>query len=136
MAVNRRNKDLCAMQKINTCIALRFHAGKDLLDIFNKTSLTLSADSKYTFLDKMGDLNTEGIVRSVQMGIGGKVIVDNVDGMIIARDVRLTGDNKHYHYTASIYYPDHADLTDLEESTALTPPEEINFDVFYFSAEE
>lgn len=47
MAMNRRNKDLCAMQKINTCIALRFHAGNDLLDIFNKTSITLSADSKY-----------------------------------------------------------------------------------------
>lgn len=72
MAMNKRNKDLCAMQKINTCIALRFHAGNDLLDIFNKTSITLCADSKYTFLDKMGDLNTEGIVRSVQMGIGGK----------------------------------------------------------------
>lgn len=75
------------MQKINTCIALRFHAGNDLLDIFNKTSITLSADSKYTFLDKMGDLNTEGIVRSVQMGIGGKVTVDNIDGMTIARDL-------------------------------------------------
>lgn len=136
MAMNRRNEDLCAMQKINTCIALRFHAGNDLLDIFNKTSITLSADSKYTFLDKMGDLNTEGIVRSVQMGIGGKVTVDNIDGMTIARDVRLTGGNKHYHYTASTYYPDRADLTDLEESTTLTPPEEINFDVFYLSAEE
>lgn len=56
--------------------------------------------------------------------------------MTIARDVRRTGGNKHYHYTTSTYYPDRADLTDLEESTTLTPPEEINFDVFYLSAEE
>ncbi|XP_062617165.1 uncharacterized protein LOC134278881 isoform X1 [Saccostrea cucullata] len=136
MAMNKRNKDLCAMQKINTCIALRFHAGNDLLDIFNKTGITLSADSKYTFLDKMGDLNTEGIVRSIQLGIGGKVTVDNIDGMTIARDVRLTGGNKHYHYTASTYYPDRVDLRDLEQCITSSVPEEINFDVFYLSAEE
>lgn len=123
------------MQNINTCIALRFHAGNNLLDIFNKTSITLSADNKYTFLDKMGDLNTEGIVRSVQMGIGGKVTVNNVDGMTITRDVRLTGGNKHYHYTASTYYPDRADLRDLEESTTLTPPEE-NFLMYSISVQK
>lgn len=126
---------MCDMQKINTCIALRFHAGNDFIDVFNKTSINLSADSKYTFLDKMGYLNTEGIVRSVQLGIGGKVTVDNVDEMTIARDVKLTGGNKH-HYTASTYYLDRANLTDLEECTILSPSEESNFNVFYLSAEE
>lgn len=93
MVMNRRNKDLCVMQKINICIVFRFYVGNDFLDIFNKISIIFFVDSKYIFLDKMGDLNIEGIVRSVQMGIGGKVIVDNIDGMIIVRDVRFIGGN-------------------------------------------
>jgi hypothetical protein len=136
MAMHRRNKDLCAMQKINTCIALRFHAGNDLLDILNRNSITLSADSKYAFLDKMGNFNTEGIVRSIQHGRGGKVTADNIDGMTIARDVRLTGGNKHYHYTATTYYPDRADLLDIEESATHRVPEVIPLDRFYLSKEE
>lgn len=136
MAMNRRNKDLCAMQKVNTCIALRFHAGNDLLDIFNKNSITLSSDTKYTFLDKMGNFNTEGIVHSIQRGLGGKVTADNIDGMTIARDVRLTGGNKHYHYTASTYYPDRVDMLDIEDSTTRRVPEDISLDTFYLSEEE
>lgn len=139
MVMDKRNTDMWAIQKINTCIAFIFHAHKDLLDIFNKTSITLYAENKYTLLVKMVNLNTEGIVRSVQLGIGGEVTVDNVNGMTVERDVKLNGGNKH-HYTASIYFSDRANLMDLQKSfsTTLTPPEEINPDVFYMylSSEE
>lgn len=70
------------------------------------------------------------------MGIGGKVIVDNIDGMIIVRDVRFIGGNKYYYYIVFIYYFDCVDLIDFEESIILIFLEEINFDVFYFSVEE
>lgn len=70
------------------------------------------------------------------MGIGGKVIVDNIDGMIIVRDVRCIGGNKYYYYIIFIYYFDCVDLIDFEESIILIFLEEINFDVFYFSVEE
>lgn len=84
-------------QRINTCIAFIFifHAGKDLFDIFNKASITHSAESKYAFLDKIGNLNTEDILRSVQLWKGGEVTVNDVNGMIIEIDVRLNEGNKH-----------------------------------------
>lgn len=134
MAMNRRNKDLCAVQKINTCVALRFHAGNDLLDIFNKSNMTLAASSKYGFLEEMGHFNNEGVIKSIREGKPGKLTVDNIDGMTLARDVRLTGGNKHYHYTASTYYPDRVDLSNLEHSKVV--PEEIHSNTFFLNGNE
>lgn len=134
MAMNKRNKDLCALQKINTCVALRFHAGNDLLDIFNKSNITLAAGSKYGFLDEMKLLNTDGIIRSIKERKPGKITADNIDGMTIARDVRLTGGNKHYHYTASTYYPDRVDVSSLEHNRDV--PDGIDINAFLLNEDE
>lgn len=46
------------------------------------------------------------------MEIGGEVIVDNVNGMIVERDVRFNGGNKYY-YIIFIYYFDCEILMDF-----------------------
>lgn len=104
LVMDRRNKDMWSIQKINTCIAFIFHAGKHRLDIFNIFKLVkiFAAENEYSFLDIMGSLNIKGVVQSVQLETGGEVTVDNVNGMTVERDVRLNGDNKHHCTTSTI----------------------------------
>lgn len=139
LVMDRRNNDMWSIQKINTCIAFIFHAGKHRLDIFNKAKKTLFCREWIYIFGHNGKFKHQRLVQRVQLETGGEVTVENVNGMTVERDVRLNGGNKH-HYTTSTYYPDRETLMDLQKSwsTTPTPQEEINVDAFYMylSAEE
>lgn len=135
MAMHSRNNQLCAVQKMNTASAVRLHCNNDLLDIFNKIGVTLSASSKLQFLDQLGQFNMDGVLKSIRKGVPGKLTMDNIDGMLMARQVRLGSGNKHYHYTASTYYPDRVDAGHLSMK-APSNTENLPHDVFFVSEAE
>ncbi len=71
MAMHNRNQDLCALKKLNTSAALRYHADK------------VGADgTKLKILEDCGKINTNGPVNSISQGRPGKLTVDNIDGLI------------------------------------------------------
>ena len=134
IAMHNRNKDLSAVQKVNTAVALRYHANNDLLAVSNKCGITLAPGTKYQFLDALGKFNLAGLVKSIRDGRPGKLTVDNIDGMIVANQIRLSGGNQHYHYTASTYYPDRVDTSHLSNEFPLVA--EIPLSKFYLSLPE
>ena len=135
MVMYNRNPHLCALQKLNTAVAVRMHANNELLSLFHKSSITLSEGSKLHFLEQLGTFNMDGVVRSIQQGKPGKLTIDNVDGMLMASEIRLGSGNKHYHYTACTYYPDRVDVSQL--SMAQRPIQQIiDPSVFFLTAEE
>lgn len=72
--------------------------------------MTLPINSKMSLLEKMAERNTTGIVQSLRAGILGKVTADNIDGRTISAELRMSGGNKDYHYTASTYITERFDL--------------------------
>ena len=134
IAMHNRNKDLSAVQKINTAVALRYHASNDLLAISNKCGITLAPGTKYKFLDALGKFNLDGLVKSVRGGRPGKLTVDNIDGKIRANQIRKGEGDRHYHYTASTYYPDRVDTSHLSMQVPIVP--EIPLSKFYLSLPE
>jgi hypothetical protein len=135
MAMYNRNNHLSALQKLNTAAAVRMHANNDLLELLHKTGITLAASYKLQFLDQLGTFNMEGVVSSIKQGKPGKITMDNIDGMIVANQLRLGIKNRHYHYTASTYYPDRCDVTHLSMARPRIPAI-IDPTVFYLSEHE
>ena len=80
-------------------------ANNELLSLFHKLSINLSEGSKLHFLDELG-----GVVRSIRQGKPGKLTIHNVDGMLMASQMRLGSGTKHGYYTACTYYPDRVDM--------------------------
>jgi hypothetical protein len=103
MAMHCRLPALSYLQRINTCVAVRYHANNALLDFFNKSSITYASSTKPAMLDMLGKFSMNGIVKSIQRGSLGKLTVDNIDGLTIARQIRCGKGNVSYHYTASTY---------------------------------
>ena len=77
----------------------------------------------------------EGVVSSIKQGKPGKITMDNIDGMIVANQLRLGINNRHYHYTASTYYPDRCVVTHLSMARPRIPAI-IDPTVFYLSEHE
>ena len=135
MAMHNRNNQLNAAQKLNTAAAVRLHANNDLLAILHKIGITLAAGSKYAFLDQLGCFNTDRLVRSLQKRLPGKITMDNVDGLLIANQVRMGSGNQHYHYAASTYYPDRCRLDHLSMATPQLP-DALGHAAFFLTQEE
>lgn len=135
LAMHNRNKDLCAVQKLNMCILMKYHAGNEVFDVLNKCGVTLAADSKYKFLDCLGQFNTSGLIESIRKGRPGKITTDNIDGRQIAKQIRLGKGNQHFHYTASTYYPDRVDTSNLSMAVPKLR-ERISLGTFFLSGRE
>ena len=135
MAMHNRNYQLSAAQKLNTAAAVRYHANNDLLSVFHKIGITMAEGSKLNLLDQLGDFNMDGLVHSLKKRIPGKITMDNIDGMLMANQIRLGSGNKHYHYAASTYYVDRCDVSHLPMVQPQLP-DVLSPDVLFLNNEE
>ena len=106
MAMNCRNNELCAMQKLNTVTLLRYHTANDALSILNRCNITIAKDSKIALLTEIAKHVTDGIIESIKSGVLAKVTTDNIDGKIVANEVRIHGGSREFHYCAATYLPE------------------------------
>ena len=138
MLLYNRNKDVNAIQKMNTAAAVRLHAKNDLLEIQHRCGLSLAQSYKLDFLDTLGKFNTDGIVESLRLKKTGKVTIDNIDGMTTKKEIRLDDGNQYYHHTASTYYPDRCLPEELSHLSTAEPeiPRLVNCAVFFLNPEE
>ena len=138
MIMYNRNRNLNALQKMNMAAAVRLHANNELLEILHRCGLCLASSYKLKYLDKLGRFNTAGLVRSLRRGQPGKVTLDNIDGMIKARQIRNGLGNSDFHYAASTYYPDRCGMDQLAGLSMVQPPipDVIDTAIFFLTAEE
>ena len=127
MGMNCRVPTMSALQRINSCVAVRFHANNALLDVYNQMCFTFASSTKLGMLDKFGKFGMQGVVSSIRRGIRGKLTVDNIDGMMIANQIRGGKGNRDYHFTASTYYVYRYIKNDLPSKTPGTSRSTSNF---------
>lgn len=78
----------------------------------------------------------EGLITSIKKGKPGKLTVDNIDGMMIARDIRLHKGNRHYHYAASTYIPDRINVKQMRSLPPPIPDNMVHTKFFLSNEEE
>ena len=123
-----------ALQRLNSCAIVRYHGNNAILEILNKSNITLSKSNKMPMLVKMGAAVTSGIVEGLRHGKTGKLTVDNIDGRTIAYQIRRGHGNVEYHYTAATFYFDRVELLHLP-MTPVGNPRHPDMRVFFLSVE-
>jgi hypothetical protein len=104
-----------------------------LLKLFSKASITLCESSKLPLMGEFGKYINQGVVKSLRRGQSAKLTADNIDGLLVANQVRIGHGNKSYHYTHCTYLPERGDFSHLPMERPLGDVETIDLTCFVLS---